>query len=108
MLRQVLDREDERHHADDRRDEAGLQAYLTHPLHRDPADRSRWTEWGFLDYGALDPRITSINAPVEALEGAAPFDAACSVSVVEHLPADVRRAALARIAALLRPGGYWS
>lgn len=88
---------------------AGIGASVTtcdpHPLHRDPADRSRWTEWGFLDYGALDPRITSINAPVEALEGAAPFDAACSVSVVEHLPAEVRRAAIARIAALLRPGG---
>ena len=30
-----------------------------HDMIRDPAHRSGWNEWGFLDYAALDPRIAS-------------------------------------------------
>ena len=76
-----------------------------HDMIRDPAHRSGWNEWGFLDYAALDPRIASLNLPVEAVEDQEGFDAIYSVSVVEHIPAAARRAALARIARLLRPGG---
>lgn len=76
-----------------------------HPTRRDPAARQDWNEWGFLDYAALDPRIRSLQEPVESLAGEAPFDVITSVSVIEHMPAAIRRAALKAMAGMLQPGG---
>ncbi len=73
---------------------------------RTVADRSRWNEWGFLDYGTIDPRITSRNEDFSTLSlpgGTA--DTIYSISVIEHMPAAIRRGMAATAGRLLRAGG---
>jgi len=77
----------------------------SHPLARDPSQRASWNEWGFLDYGRLDPRIVSYQTDAAAFEPPAPAAAVYSVSVLEHMPAVVRRALIARLPGWLAPGG---
>ena len=62
-----------------------------HPLMRDTANREQWNEWGFLDYSQVDTRITSLHIAYEEFEASTKFDFVYSVSVIEHLPRDVRR-----------------
>ena len=76
-----------------------------HPLTRDLQARERWNEWGFLDYSTLDPRVSSVRAAYEDFESATPFDCIFSVSVIEHLPASVRRAWVRRFSEQQLPGG---
>ena len=76
-----------------------------HPSQRISMPRDSWNEWGFLDYGAIDPRITSHNADMSRFGPSDSFDIIYSVSVIEHMPATVRRAVIDRIAQQLRPGG---
>jgi hypothetical protein len=61
-----------------------------HPSTRDPADRATWNEWGFLDYSVLDSRIKSVRSAYETWKTPALFDTIYSVSVIEHLPSEVR------------------
>lgn len=63
-------------------------------------------EWGFLDYREVDERIRSINDdfsktgfPDES------FDVIYSVSVVEHMPAAIRRKVVETAAKCLKGGG---
>jgi hypothetical protein len=77
----------------------------SHPLARDTRDRAGWNEWGFLDYGRLDPHIVSHRIDAAAFEPEAPAAAVYSVSVLEHMPALVRRALIARLPGWLAPGG---
>jgi hypothetical protein len=77
----------------------------SHRLARDPRARADWNEWGFLDYGKLDPRIVSYRIDAAAFEPELPAAAVYSVSVLEHMPAAVRRALVARLAGWLAPGG---
>lgn len=66
----------------------------------------RGNEWGFLDYATLDPRVRSLHEDVAALkpeEG--PFDAVYSISVIEHMPAEIRRRMFDLIARSMRRGG---
>ena len=72
---------------------------------RNSQPRDQWNEWGFLDYGAIDQRITSYNTDMSGFDPSVSFDIIYSVSVMEHMPATVRRAAIGRIAQLLGPGG---
>lgn len=53
---------------------------------------NNWTEWGYLDYGHLTSSISSLNKDILSVhfEGNS-FDCVYSVSVVEHVPASVRR-----------------
>jgi glycosyltransferase involved in cell wall biosynthesis/protein-L-isoaspartate O-methyltransferase len=76
-----------------------------HDQRREPGDRHSWTEWGYLDYANLRPGIASHQQDFLAYGPSERFDVIYSVSVVEHLPADARRAWLRRMATLLAPGG---
>ena len=64
-----------------------------------------WNEWGYLDYGQLDRQIRSHHCMMQDLRGAGPFDLIYSVSVIEHIPAEARRAVLAAMKDNLAPGG---
>jgi len=64
----------------------------------------RGNEWGFLDYALLDRRVTSFNQDVVSMDlGNAQFDAVYSVSVIEHMPAEVRRKMFELIAGYSSP-----
>ena len=76
-----------------------------HDKLRVPPAQSDWNEWGYIDYGLLDRNIRSYNCLMQDLRGAGPFDLIYSVSVIEHIPAEARRAALAAIRDNLVPGG---
>lgn len=76
-----------------------------HPVVRDPGNRGEWNEWGFLDYSLLDKRVTSVHLGYEAWSPPVRFDYIYSVSVIEHLPADVRRSWIGSFAAQLKDGG---
>jgi SAM-dependent methyltransferase len=76
-----------------------------HPLTRSASDRAAWNEWGFLDYATLDARIRSIRCAWEDARLDETFDAIYSVSVIEHVPAAVRRAWIGQFARYLETGG---
>ncbi len=64
-----------------------------------------WNEWDFLDYGAAGLAHRSWNCTLGEVPSGTPFDGAYSISVIEHVPAKVRRALLADISARTRLGG---
>jgi len=76
-----------------------------HPRVRTPPPQNDWSEWGFIDYATLDSRIKSVHGDVASFETGERFDIIYSVSVLEHMPAVVRRATIANIAKWLAPGG---
>jgi 2-polyprenyl-3-methyl-5-hydroxy-6-metoxy-1,4-benzoquinol methylase len=76
-----------------------------HSILRIDQPRDGWNEWGFLDYGAMDPRIRSFNVDMREFDLGENYDVVYSVSVIEHMPAEVRRAVITQISHLLRPGG---
>lgn len=76
-----------------------------HRLVRTLPAQPGWNEWGFLDYGLVDDRIRSHNCLMQDLANAGPFDLIYSVSVIEHIPAEARRAVLAAMRRCLVPGG---
>jgi SAM-dependent methyltransferase len=78
----------------------------------DPSDELRgwppaddWNEWGYLDYAAVGLARHSWNLTLDGLPTLRPFDGLCSVSVIEHVPGDVRRDLLREFARRVRPGG---
>jgi SAM-dependent methyltransferase len=77
----------------------------SHSIVRTEPDRPTWTEWGYLDYAILRSTVTSVHRPYEDLVAGVPYDVIYSVSVIEHLPARIRRAWLAHMASQLSPGG---
>jgi hypothetical protein len=72
---------------------------------RDWSTQAEWNEWGFLDYGAAGLAHRSWNSTLGHVPLDPPFDGVYSVSVIEHMPADDRRALLADMAARTRPEG---
>ncbi|RHW27874.1 class I SAM-dependent methyltransferase [Nocardioides immobilis] len=69
-----------------------------HTLVRDPDHpKNTWNEWGFIDYAKLDPRITALQVDASTYTAGEPFEAIYSVSVLEHLPADLRRTIFANL-----------
>jgi SAM-dependent methyltransferase len=63
-------------------------------------------EWGFLDYKEVDGRIRSVNEDFSKTDFAPDsFDVIYSVSVIEHMPADIRRDVVATASKCLKPGG---
>ena len=75
------------------------------PLKRNSDDKAGWNEWGYLDYGRLDTKIVSHHLDARVYEPEQPFDTIYSVSVMEHMPANVRRNVLAKLPNWLAPGG---
>ena len=75
------------------------------PVRRSWPPTSEWNEWDFLDYGEVGLAHRSWNTHLGALPLRPAFDAAYSVSVIEHLQATERRTLLSDIATRLRPGG---
>jgi hypothetical protein len=73
-----------------------------HPRVRDPSNKNNWNEWGYLDYGLLDPRVKSHNVSITDFQSRDGFDYIYSVSVVEHMGRAVRVQAIARMASLLK------
>lgn len=76
-------------------------------IRRNPANRADWNEWGFLDYGLIDPAIRSVNKMFHEA-GIAPQSLGCvySVSVIEHMPAELRRGLWRDVGASLGAGGH--
>lgn len=68
---------------------------------------SKLSEWGFLDYAMIDDRITSFNESFEKVDFAQPLDAVYSISVIEHVPARIRRRIFAHVGMLLPVGGHF-
>ncbi len=64
-----------------------------------------WNEWDFLDYGSVGLAHRSWNCTLGELPVRPPYDGMYSVSVIEHVPAVVRRALLSEISQRTRPGG---
>ena len=75
------------------------------PIRRDWSDHLEWNEWHFLDYGAAGLASRSWNCTLDRVPPRPFFDGAYSVSVIEHVPAEKRRALLADISARTRIGG---
>lgn len=75
------------------------------PNVRELESKQRWNEWGYLDYGQIDPRISSHQINALNFEPDKPFDTIYSVSVIEHMPAEIRRGILAKLPNWLAPGG---
>ena len=59
----------------------------------------------FWTNGLLDERIISHNLDAQVYEPEETFDIVYSVSVLEHMPASVRRAIIAKLPLWLAPGG---
>ena len=76
-----------------------------HDRIRVPPAQPDWNEWGYLDFGLIDHHIRSLNCLMQDLTNAGPFDLIYSVSVIEHIPAEARRAVLAEMKENLVPGG---
>jgi len=77
-----------------------------HPLDRTYQPRHEWNEWGYLDYASLDRRISSHHVDAALFSPEKPLDVIYSVSVIEHMPAQVRRSVIARFRDWLKPGGH--
>ena len=75
------------------------------PIIRTWPPQPEWNEWDFLDYGAAGLARYSWNCVLGDLPTRPPFDGIYSISVIEHVPATVRRALLADISARTRLGG---
>ncbi len=76
-----------------------------HTLVRRRQDIHKWNEWGFLDYSSLDPSITSLQVDASTFETGERFAAIYSISVLEHVPAQLRRRILSAMKRLLAPYG---
>ena len=76
-----------------------------HATLRNSEPREVWNEWGFLDYGALQPGIRSFNMDMGDFDLTEVFDIIYSVSVIEHMTAQIRRAVILQMSRLMRPGG---
>lgn len=76
-----------------------------HQRNSDDSDKTHWNEWGYLDYSRLDARITSHHLDAQLYQIEEPFDTIYSVSVIEHMPANVRRNILNKLPSWLAPGG---
>jgi hypothetical protein len=85
----------------------GHQVFTTDPhrLMQVSAPRGHWNEPGFLDYAGVDHRITSWHLPYEQTGDELELDVLVIVSVIERLPASVRREWLAKASRQIVSGG---
>ncbi len=64
-----------------------------------------WNEWDYLDYRRAGLAHRSWNRTLERLPCRRRFDAAYSISVIEHLPAESRRSLIRELASRVGDGG---
>ena len=76
-----------------------------HPTVRKKETLNEWNEWGFLDYAMFDPSITSHNQNFSEFTSSSKFDFMYSISVIEHMPKEIRRQVLKKAKDLLKIGG---
>jgi 2-polyprenyl-3-methyl-5-hydroxy-6-metoxy-1,4-benzoquinol methylase len=75
-------------------------------LIRDPDELYNANEWGFIDYSKLFPGIVSLNEDFDInTVGERQLDVFYSISVVEHMPAEIRRKIFSIAAYSLKIGG---
>lgn len=77
----------------------------SHPTTRLQKDKANWNEWGFLDYGTINPKIKSTNIDFSQFRTREQFDCIYSISVIEHMPKKIRLGVLKKAATLLKKGG---
>lgn len=75
------------------------------PILRSWPPRPDWDEWGYLDYAAAGHARHSWNTTLERIPPGLRYDVVCSVSVIEHLPAEARRQLLSEARDRLHHGG---
>jgi len=66
-----------------------------------------WNEWGFQDYGKIDPRVNSLNISFEAYQPSGTPEMLSCISVIEHLPSNLRRLWIQNASKLLKKGGVF-
>jgi len=76
-----------------------------HSLTRNGTQPDSWNEWGFLDYSQLDSRISSQHVPYQNTSDDLHLDSVVSVSVIEHLPREIRKAWIKKAHNQLKFGG---
>jgi len=62
-----------------------------HPMKRTQESKNEWDEWGFLDYSLFHQAIQSLRLSFEQINPAEKADMVISISVIEHIPADLRK-----------------
>lgn len=73
---------------------------------RSLGEEGNLNEWGFLDYSEADRGIRSVNEDFSRADFApGSFDVLYSISVIEHMPAAIRRAVVDAIGKCLGSGG---
>lgn len=77
----------------------------SHPLVRDKIAIEEWNEWGFLDYAMFNSEIRSVHMDFSEFKDSNQYDCLYSISVIEHMPAMVRRKVLKKAASLLKKEG---
>src|SRR4051812_30262884 len=76
------------------------------PLRRTPMQKGDINEWGYLDYSQFDASIKSYNCNFEDIDFTeVTVNCVYSISVIEHIPADVRRKLLVNITAAIANNG---
>jgi 2-polyprenyl-3-methyl-5-hydroxy-6-metoxy-1,4-benzoquinol methylase len=76
-----------------------------HTTVRKEKDKAEWNEWGFLDYGSINPSITSKNINFSKFKSLKSYNCIYSISVIEHMPKKSRVQILKKTASLLKKGG---
>ena len=88
---------------------ADMGAHVTtvdlHSVIRNEQPKEIWNEWGYLDYSKFNPLISSFNADMADIDLGESFDVVYSVSVIEHMPASMRRAVITKMAENCKIGG---
>lgn len=88
-------------------DDMGFQVTTVdlHPTVRELKDKASWNEWGFLDYSMFKKTIDSKHQDFTKVRALKRFNCIYSISVIEHMPRNIRVKMLKRASKLLKKGG---
>ncbi|TNJ45777.1 methyltransferase domain-containing protein [Tamlana fucoidanivorans] len=76
-----------------------------HSTIRKLKDKEKWNEWGYLDYSMFDKSIESKHQDFTKVKTFKKFDCLYSISVVEHMPVNIRLRMLKKASKLLKKNG---
>lgn len=74
---------------------------------RKKSDILNWNEWGFLDYSMFSEKIKSLNTDASCARLDEKVDIIYSISVIEHLPSNLRKKIIFNSSSLLKSGGLF-